>query len=103
MRLLQNEADRICSMNGEVAKSYRILSGRVLVEVYDSGFVECPGLLTRVPVVSKEIAFIFKGRGFQQEWNSSQPLKMEVLRSFETSGTTNPGTQLHIPENLNYL
>ena len=32
-RLLQNEYDRTCSMNGKVAKSYGILSGRVLVEV----------------------------------------------------------------------
>jgi hypothetical protein len=90
-------------MNGEMAKSYGTFKRESACRGYDSGFVEYPGLLTRVPVVSKEIAFIFKGRGFQQEWIPSQPLKMETLRSFETSGTTKPGTHLHITENLNYL
>jgi hypothetical protein len=34
---------------------------------------------------------------------TTEPLKMKAIRSFETSGTTYPVTQRHIPEDRNWL
>ena len=44
--------------------------------------------------------FIFNSQAVNLCWTAS-PLKINSLRSFETSETTHPTTKRHIPEDLN--